>query len=606
MQRQHMRSWLAAALIALPVAACGDDDDATDTSGTAGESGAGQGGSTSGNAGRGGSTSSRAGAGGSSSGRAGAGGSSSGKAGSGGSSTGKAGAGGSTSGGKAGAGGSTSAGGAGGSDSGDAGVEETYAAIEKVADLKHTQANDLRGLTYSASGKIWASGHTDADATNRKLVVARFNADGTPDTSFDGDGFLVHDLVPGDEQSIGLVELENGDIVVQATVSDGKGGAAIPDSNPTPGPDGVRANGSNVVLVRFNAQGELVNSFGTDGVAQVVFGWADADDASWPVPTYNSAAAMENQRYSGPGFPTDVAWGVQLDKSGSEEKLVVNGFGPARKVSEGTQRYDNDRYVARLLASTGAPDPNFNGGVAYTLHTQAALSDGGRRALVDSDGTIYSAGYTNFGTGLGNHVVLIKLKPDGTPDDAFGFGTPDLPGVAIFNPFTASGGVAECYGVTKVPSGRLVTTGYGRATGTGMTSAYGYATSDGPDLVSFAIKADGTGIDTAWGNQGTRAIQSEEYGLGGTEDRGRDLIGLKDGRVVQVGRFGTSPAIFVLTPDGELDEDWGDKGIFSYTPFATTPSHFFAVALSQDGKRIAATTSNHAEGVILAVLKVAD
>jgi len=559
MTRQQMTTWLALGFLALPVLACGDDDDHDATDGDHhGAAGSG--------------------------GKAGSAGSS--KAGSGGSSGGKAGA------------------------SGSAGTparaNETYAAIEKVTDVRHTQANDLRGLTYSSTGKIWASGHTDVDAANRQLVLARFNADGTPDESFDEDGFLIKDLGPGDEQSIGLVELSNGDVVVQAAVSDNKGGAPIPDTSATPGEDGKRTNGANVVLVRFTAKGELVKSFGTDGIAPVLFGWKDSDDASWPAPTYDSSKEMENQRYSGPGFPTDAAWGVKLDSSGDDEKLVVNGFGPARKVSGDSQRYDNDRYVARLLASTGKPDPDFNGGEAFTLHTQEKLSDGGRRAFVDSDGTIYSSGYTNFGTDLGNHVVLIKLKPDGTPDDSFGFGEPDLPGVAIFNPFVDNGGVAECYGVAKQKSGRLITTGYGRATATDKTSTYGYATSDGPDLVSFAVKADGSGVDTAWGNEGTRAIQSEEYSLGGTEDRGRDLIALEDGRVVQVGRFGTSPAIFVLTPDGELDEDQGEKGIFSYTPFETMPSHFFSVALSKDGKHIAAATSNHAEGVILAILKVAD
>jgi hypothetical protein len=217
-----------------------------------------------------------------------------------------------------------------------------------------------------------------------------------------------------------------------------------------------------------------------------------------------------------------------------------------------------------------------------------------------------SSGYTNFGMGLGNHVVLLRLKPDGTPEDGFGFGPVDLPGVAVFNPFVDDGGVSECYAIARHTSGRYITTGYGRATAANMTSKLGYATTDGVDLVSFAVKPDGSGLDTGWGQQGTRAIQSEELGLGATEDRGRDLVVLEDGRSLQVGRFGTSPAIFVVTPDGELDHGSGDKGVISYKPFDTTPSHFFAVALSKDGKRLAATTNNHKDGVLLAVLEITD
>ena len=483
----------------------------------------------------------------------------------------------------------------------DAGADlPAYPRVEKLAEHVFKQANDLRGLTFSASGKIWASGHSDADPMNRKLVLARFNADGTPDSSFDEDGFRTYDIVPGDEQSLGLVELEGGDVVVQANVSDGRGGAPIPDM--AGGPDGVRANGSNIVLLRFTQDGELVRSFGQDGIAQLQLGWAPEDDASWPAPTYNSSAA-ENMRYSTSGYPSDQAWGVLLDHSGKEEKLVVNAFGPPKKV-ETDQRYDNDRYIVRVLASTGAFDPAWNGGRPYTFNTQGTLPDGGRRAFLEADGTVVSAGYTNFGMGLGNHVVLMRLEPDGTPDESFGFGPVAQPGLAIFNPFVDSGGVAECYSVTKQAGGRYITTGYGRATAANTASKLGYATTDGVDLVSFAVKADGKGVDTSWGIEGTRAIQSEERGLGATEDRGRDLVALPDGRTLQVGRFGTSPAIFVLTPDGQLDTGSGDKGVLSYAPFSTMPSHFFAAALSRDGKQLAAATNNHAEGVLLAVVKI--
>jgi hypothetical protein len=308
-------------------------------------------------------------------------------------------------------------------------------------------------------------------------------------------------------------------------------------------------------------------------------------------------------RYSTSGYPNDQGWGVVLDKSSGEEKLVVSGFGPAKKAAS-EQRYDNDRYVARLLASTGAPDPEWNEGSAFTFNSLGTFSDGGRRAIVEKDGTVISAGYTNFGTGLGNHVVLLRLGPDGKPDAKFGFGIAS-PGATRFNPFIDDGGVAECYAVGRQSTGRYVTTGYGRATGMGLTSRYGYVTTDQVDLVSFGVKSDGRGIDAKYGKEGTLAVQSEELGLGGTEDRGRDLLVLPDDRVVHVGRLGTGPAILVTTPDGALDKSVSDDGAFTYEPFDPMPSHFFVVAASQDKKRIAAATSAHASGVILAVLEVA-
>jgi hypothetical protein len=166
--------------------------------------------------------------------------------------------------------------------------------------------------------------------------------------------------------------------------------------------------------------------------------------------------------------------------------------------------------------------------------------------------------------------------------------------------------VAECYQVGRQKNGRYVTTGYGRATAAMGKSRFGWATTDAVDLVSFGVAANGKSLDATYGKQGTFAGQSEELGLGGTEDRGRDLVVLADDRVVHAGRLGTSPALFVTTPNGELDDSVSDDGVFTYTPFSEMPSHFFAVALSQDKRRIAAATSNHAQGVLLAVVEVAE
>ena len=90
---------------------------------------------------------------------------------------------------------------------------------------------------------------------------------------------------------------------------------------------------------------------------------------------------------------------------------------------------------------------------------------------------------------------------------------------------------------------------------------------------------------------------------------------LPDDRVVFAGRLGTAPALFVTTPDGELDPDAGGvgagpsgtdtiPGAYLYKPLSGTTSHFYALALSPDKKRVAAVTNNHADGALLAILDV--
>jgi uncharacterized delta-60 repeat protein len=504
-----------------------------------------------------------------------------------------------------------SEGGSGGHDDGDGGMAggggqpaETHPAKLNGPDgLLVPAVSDLRGLTFSASGKIWASGHVGVSTTyptgvDRQLAIVRFNADGTLDTTFDGDGIKTLNLRTrqgvdenitndGDEQSLGIVELPSGDLVIQANVRDASG------------------KGRDVVLLKMNAAGSLLN-FGSGASAVTVrkidFGWSDADNVDYP-----GAPAAQ---------PSDESWGIALDPSGT--KVVVFGHGPAKKgaLTEGPspeQRTDNDRYVVRVNVSDGLVDPTFNGGAPYTFNTAGTNPDNARRGIVEADGAIVSAGYTNMNGG--NHIVVLRLDSSGVPDPNFAFGTPVIPGAAVSNPFAADGGMAEVYQVGKQSTGRYVTTGYGRATGENVTSTFDppWLTTNAVDLVSFGLESGpgGGALDTSFGVAGTLAIQSEALNLGNTEDRGRDLVVLEDDRVVHVGRLGTSPAIFVTTADGELDPDAGGTGagasggdtiagVFTYAPLSGATSHFFAVARS--GSRIAATTNNHADGVILALL----
>jgi uncharacterized delta-60 repeat protein len=548
----------------------------------------------------------------------GGGGGKGGKAGSGGSDTdgGEAGSGGST-GGTAGSG--SGGAGSGGMNEGGMGGEvdpgPSYAPITKQSDYILTTVNDLRGLTFAADDKIYASGHVGtndgADATagtDRQLVVVRFNADGTPDDTFGTNGVVTHNIVTrvvdtsgvspvvtnnGNEESFGIVELDSGELIVQANVRD------------------VAGTGQDVVLIKLDATGALVAGFGTNGVQRIDFGWVDG------VGTYPTA----NQT------PSDTSWGIGVDDTvDGDEKIVVFGFGPARRVTTGTQRVDNDRYIARVHASDGSMDAGFNAGAVFTFNVAGTFGDNARRGVVRPDGSIISSGYANLGEGLGNHVVVIRLTAAGVLQPGFrlGDGIPAVisfspPGVARFNPFLPDGGAAECYAADLLSDGSLVTPGYGRATAAGVMSSMGYATTDAVDLVSFKLTPTGT-LDTSYAFDGALAIQSEEQHAGlDTEDRGRDLVVLRDDRVIQVGKFGPYPSIFVVKPDGSPDITAGLGGRFEYAPMVraadptamppvtaiTTTSQFFTVELSPNGQSIVAVTNNHELGVRVALLQVA-
>jgi uncharacterized delta-60 repeat protein len=458
--------------------------------------------------------------------------------------------------------------------------------ITSVADFTTDKANDFRGLAFAADGKIYVSGHignpsAETDPASH-VVVGRFNADGTPDTSFSDDGFAEVDLPGGTiEQSLAVAPLANGDVVAAINATEEDGGISI-------------------YLVRFDASGAQITGDawgGETGALEVVFGWANANNDAFP--------GVENP-------PQDTAWDLKVDNSSGEEKLVVAGHGSA---AEGTGRFDADRYVVRLLAADGSVDPSFNGGKPFTYQSAQTFNEGGRRIVVAADGSIMSAGYTNLGDTLRNHVILIHLNADGSLDENFGgfvspqssadaVGLTATPGVAVFNPLVADGGFAEGYAAVQLSDGSWVTTGYGGATAEATPSTLGFKTTEAQDLVSFRVA--GKALSTDWGTNGSTVIQSEGLtGLASAEERGRNLVALPGDRTLHVGYFGGIPSAMVLDAKGQLDTSVSEDGVIAL-PNDTVSAQFFGVAVSPDGKHVALSTNNNAGGARLVLLELQD
>ncbi len=432
----------------------------------------------------------------------------------------------------------------------DAATADSEAPATAVTPLTTTRiANAINpyGLVYASDGFLYASGATN-DSGTQKLAVWRFK-EGALDKTFGTDGVMTLDIA-GNESSFDIVEVSAGNFVVQA-VSGGK-----------------------IYLVKLTKDNAGAFAFGTPKFVKL--GYDEGE--GWPAGTPNMPATA----------PSYNSWGIGLDKSNAASpKIVVFAAGaPAKAANVAQQRIDNDRWITRVDANTLAFDTTFNGGAPFTADADGkGLGDNARRGIVLADGSIVSSGYTNFETGLLHHVVLIRLLPNGTVDPAFGFGTtaPGIPGQTKFNPFVASGGSAEAYGVVRQSSGRYVTTGYG-------TSNFEIA-SKSVDLVSFGVNAEG--LDATYGKQGSFAWQSENdrgAGLGGSPftDRGRDIAVLPDDRVVHVGVYDDYASVFVLDKNGNPDPSSGNNGLIEYS----YPAAFFKVAVSPDGKQIAASTQS--------------
>lgn len=246
-----------------------------------------------------------------------------------------------------------------------------------------------------ADGKIVAAGPTAPTFSDPySIAIARFNADGSLDPGFGGDGTVVTDVAPSYDYAVQVLAQSDGKLVVVA------------QSEMT----GDFEN-SEISLVRYNTDGTLDATFGTGGKVTTAIG----------------------SGRDGPGAAT-----LQAD-----DRIVVIGY---------TVGVTTDELVARF-DSAGALDPTFGTGGIVALDFDGR-NDSGAAVAVQSDGSIVVAGTSYNGNFFGDGTVatLARLDASGTLDPAFGTAGRVVESVAYNSLFQAlaiqTDGSIVAYGAT--------------------------------------------------------------------------------------------------------------------------------------------------------------
>ena len=112
-----------------------------------------------------------------------------------------------------------------------------------------------RGVAVQSDGKIVIAGYRD-NGPDDEFVVARYNADGSLDTSFDGDGIATLDFGAGFDRAHSVAVQPDGRILVAGSTHNGTHWVST--------------------VVRYDADGTLDTSFDGDGIATASVGANDA------------------------------------------------------------------------------------------------------------------------------------------------------------------------------------------------------------------------------------------------------------------------------------------------------------------------------------------
>ncbi len=235
----------------------------------------------------------------------------------------------------------------------------------------------VMAVVRQPDGKLVAAGWSEREPQlpDIEFAVARYNADGTLDSTFSGDGKLTTNFTPLADEAFDVVIDGAGRILVV-----GVAGLVTFATGP-----------ADFALARFNPDGTPDLSFGPDGKQVIDF--------------------------AGSTSSYDIAYGAAVQADG---KVVVAGT--AGRDTGGALGIQ-DFALIRLNAD-GSLDPAFGSGgrvsTPFTDATSLASAEASSVAIA-SDGAIVVAGRRGPGSGgTGNDFALARYLPNGALDPAFG------------------------------------------------------------------------------------------------------------------------------------------------------------------------------------------
>jgi uncharacterized delta-60 repeat protein len=356
----------------------------------------------------------------------------------------------------------------------------------------HSRIDAATDVGLLSDGRLAAVGWSyDGGYVSSDGVLAVFDADGDPDPTFSGDGLVTIDL-GGFEEAYGVVHQPGLGIVVVGW-ADGELFATRyeldGDLDLTFGVNGIvrfapggesgyawevalddlgrivmaGQIGSDVLVTRLEADGDVDDTFGTDGIARAdlpgsVFGESVSFDA---------ASGIVVAAWGSPGFhvvrftevgAVDTGFGAggvaSVDLAGNEHAIEATIDAAGRIVAVG-RAYDGaaGSMVVARFDDAGTPDPTFGGGDGLVLASvNGTSSDVASGVAIDSDGRIVLAGTAQTWSARVNDFVVVRLLDDGSFDPSFGGD-----GIEITN----LGDDDQAFAVVVDPAGGIVAAGMG-------------------------------------------------------------------------------------------------------------------------------------------------
>ena len=332
-------------------------------------------------------------------------------------------------------------------------------------------SNDIaNAVAVQADGRIVVAGSVGS-TTNRRVGVVRYLADGARDTTFGDNGRVTMDFAPGGTGAAGMAIQPDGKIIL------------------------VGGTGSDFAVARLNTDGALDTSF---------------------------------------GFPPSTGVVARDMGSGNESATAVAILADGRIALAGTTVFDGRRVFAWTMVTAGGLVQFVGSGIGNDAqHTSFGTSTDARTTAmaVQADGKIVLVGERTLSGGGGSvpifsdtSMALARYNLDGSLDTTFGAG-----GVRVINVAAATGGPDSfARGVALQLDGKIVVVGQAAPT-SGFIS----------NFTVLRLHANGA-LDSTFAGGG-RVVT--DFGSGANGTANAVAVQPSDGRLVVAGSSGDRIAL---------------------------------------------------------------
>lgn len=390
------------------------------------------------------------------------------------------------------------------------------------------------------------------------MMVARYNLDGTPDTTFNSSGMAYVDVSGNEDYVTDMAVQADGKIILVGFGSSG--------------------TGDQFQIARFNADGSIDTTFNASGTARLEVEAGYTAEA-WAV------AVQTNDQILVSGFSRNVTNRAAIVRYNTDGTLDATfGTGgvstyalPAGSVSVKSMALQSDGkiilvgerasdFVVLRFDSVGALDTSFNGlGYAVLDLLGTGTDDKAYSVRVQSDGKILVGGSSQDANA---DFAVVRYNADGTLDTSF-----NTTGILVFaSAPNAEDGITS---MTVQADGKILLVGWAYDTVTSVASS---------SIVR--LNANGS-FDTTFNTTGKKLLNMGR----GSSDSARAMAKQSDGKIVVAGNSKASQTDLALArynADGTLDGTFGADGKVVIDFNSGDPTEATAVQVLASGKIVVA------------------